>query len=576
MIAASEKTADGNNQEIAFSAMKYSDFRVIIADEQHTFASLMKGILMSLGFSKITVASSGDEAQKICSRAQFDIYLFDCSFRNGISGLELVQNLRKNHLAPCMALMFIVTGDHSRSKVLCAVEQEPDDYIVKPFSQKQFARRLKKAIAKKKDLENIYSCIYRNDAPGAISALEKAVSEGTPYDVYCRCLLSDYYISTGQHNLAQAVIQEGMACSESDYLKFALGKVLYSKKLHEESLSIIQDVLTRRPLMTDAIEYVSKNYISLGMTEKAIQSIRQAVALSPLSERLLNAQITTALNAGDFMTARDGLALLLNVKKNSPEEVDTLLESFVQCEFMFVENSHDPFHISSMEKVIGNIIGRYHACTSKDRFSLETFKTVCEARVALIRGETQRSKRRLYQALTAMNENNSNLADSIKIGMYLGLLSLGEYEVAEHLSQELAGRSADSDIAMNILDICVSRKNAEQAERRNKYQELNSQGIREYKNGKLDEALRLFKEAKRKVPGNSNAILNKIQILLDMTEIQLKQDSKNGKDAARGLIQECASDLRLLEGIPLSKVQAERTELLKKDFAEIQSKTAKR
>lgn len=576
MIAASEKTADGNNQEIAFSAMKYSDFRVIIADEQHTFASLMKGILMSLGFSKITIASSGDEAQKICSRAQFDIYLFDCSFRNGISGLELVQNLRKNHLAPCMALMFIVTGDHSRSKVLCAVEQEPDDYIVKPFSQKQFARRLKKAIAKKKDLEDIYSCIYRNDAPGAISALEKAVSEGTPYDVYCRCLLSDYYISTGQHNLAQAVIQEGMACSESDYLKFALGKVLYSKKLHEESLSIIQDVLTRRPLMTDAIEYVSKNYISLGMTEKAIQSIRQAVALSPLSERLLNAQITTALNAGDFMTARDGLALLLNVKKNSPEEVDTLLESFVQCEFMFVENSHDPFHISSMEKVIGNIIGRYHACTSKDRFSLETFKTVCEARVALIRGETQRSKRRLYQALTAMNENNSNLADSIKIGMYLGLLSLGEYEVAEHLSQELAGRSADSDIAMNILDICVSRKNAEQAERRNKYQELNSQGIREYKNGKLDEALRLFKEAKRKVPGNSNAILNKIQILLDMTEIQLKQDSKNGKDAARGLIQECASDLRLLEGIPLSKVQAERTELLKKDFAEIQSKTAKR
>ena len=576
MIAASEKTADGNNQEIAFSAMKYSDFRVIIADEQHTFASLMKGILMSLGFSKITIASSGDEAQKICSRAQFDIYLFDCSFRNGISGLELVQNLRKNHLAPCMALMFIVTGDHSRSKVLCAVEQEPDDYIVKPFSQKQFARRLKKAIAKKKDLEDIYSCIYRNDAPGAISALEKAVSEGTPYDVYCRCLLSDYYISTGQHNLAQAVIQEGMACSESDYLKFALGKVLYSKKLHEESLSIIQDVLTRRPLMTDAIEYVSKNYISLGMTEKAIQSIRQAVALSPLSERLLNAQITTALNAGDFMTARDGLALLLNVKKNSPEEVDALLESFVQCEFMFVENSHDPFHISSMEKVIGNIIGRYHACTSKDRFSLETFKTVCEARVALIRGETQRSKRRLYQALTAMNENNSNLADSIKIGMYLGLLSLGEYEVAEHLSQELAGRSADSDIAMNILDICVSRKNAEQAERRNKYQELNSQGIREYKNGKLDEALRLFKEAKRKVPGNSNAILNKIQILLDMTEIQLKQDSKNGKDAARGLIQECASDLRLLEGIPLSKVQAERTELLKKDFAEIQSKTAKR
>ena len=51
MIAASENSTDGKNQEIAFSTMKYCDFRVIIADEQHTFASLMKGILLSLGFS---------------------------------------------------------------------------------------------------------------------------------------------------------------------------------------------------------------------------------------------------------------------------------------------------------------------------------------------------------------------------------------------------------------------------------------------------------------------------------------------------------------------------------------------
>ena len=569
--ASNTDVKDEEQQEQTFAALKYNDFRVIIADDQHTFASLMRTILQSLGFSSITVALNGDDDLKICSHSKFDIYLFDYSFNSGISGLELVKKLRTEHLAPCMSLMFIITGDPSRSKVLCAVEHEPDDYIIKPFSQQQFAERIKKAITKKIALQDVYKCMHNDDICGAVKALEKAISDGTPYDVYCRCLLADFYVKTDQMNLAQAVIQEGMIASNSDYLKFAMGKILYKMKRHEESVEIIKDVLTRRPLMTDAIEYVTKNYVSMGMHSEAIQNIRHAVELSPLSEKLLSVQVTTALSAGDYMTARDGVTSLLNIKKNSPDDVDNLLESFVECEFMFVEKSRDPFHISTMEKVMGNIISRYLDRTNKQMFSPEAFKTVCDARVALIRGEINKGKKKLYQVLTQINDDTKEISGSIKMGVYSGLISLGEYEVADQVAKTM-NRPEANDISGLILGSCIAQNNTEETERRTKYQELNSQGISKYTEGNLEEALSLFKEAIRKVPGNSNALLNKIQVLIDMTEFQLKKGIPDAKKKARSLVMECSSDLDLLDGIRLSDVQAERAQQLRKDFFTLQKK----
>ena len=568
------KNNEEEQQEESFSSQKYSNLRVIIADEQHHFASILKTLLQSMGFTRITLAVNGDDALKRCTSSKYDIYLFDYNFTSGISGLDLVKKLRREHLAPCMSLMFIVTGDSSRSKVLCAIEHEPDDYVIKPFSQKQFARRLKNAMTKKIALREVYTCLHHDDRAGAIQALEKALNNETPYDIYCRCLLAELYGQDGQLDLAQTVVQDGMAYSDSDYLKFAMGKILYRMSLYEESINIIKDVLTRQPLMTDAIEYVTRNYVSMGQNDLAIQNIKHAVELSPLSEKLLNTQVTTALNAGDFMTARDGVASLLNIKRNSPDDMNNLLESYVECEFLFVEQSHDPFHISNMEKVMGNMVGRYLNFTNRQTFPVETFKTVCDSRVALIRGDIRKSKKKIYQALELLNKSE-NPSDSIRKGMYLGFMALGEYEMAEHISQQINtddSRNSSEDIYTNILNVCIAQKNSEQSDRKSKYQELNSQGIGKYKDGKLDEALNLFKEAIRKVPGNSNAILNKIQVLIDMAEIQLKDSLANAKKMAQGLVQECSSDLSLLDGIPLSDVLSERVQLLREDFSIIQKK----
>ena len=177
--------------------------------------------------------------------------------------------------------------------------------------------------------------------------------------------------------------------------------------------------------------------------------------------------------------------------------------------------------------------------------------------------------------LAQISDDSKEFSESIRMGLYSGLISLGEYEVAEEIAKTLE-RTGGNDISKSILSSCIARNNTDQSKRRSKYQELNSQGIGKYTEGNLEEALDLFKEAIRKVPGNSNAILNKIQVLIDMTEIQLKKGFQDAKKKARSLIMECSSDLDLLDGIRLSEIQAERASQLRKDFFMLQKQaTAK-
>lgn len=534
---------------------------VLLVDDQHYFVVMMKGILTSLGFSKITVCSSPDEVIKLTSKNQFDIYLFDYNLGKGLNGRQLIEYLRTKKLAPYAALMLIITGDNSRSMVLSAVEQEPDDYIIKPFSQKQFFERLKKAITKKATFLPVYKALYKDDFKTGAKELEKVLSQNTPYDTYCRCLLASVYEKLEMVDLAEAQIREGLAASESDYLKFALGKILYRQGKYEDALNLMKEIIKAHPLMTDVLQYITLIYTKMGLKDKAAQEVKKAVTLSPLSEKLITLQIDTALANEDYLTARDSILMLLDVEKCYPEEVEKLLTCYAQCEFSFVEKSGDPYHISNTQKIIHNIISRYQGNINPERFSCPIFDDICEARVSAIKGDYLKGKRILYKTLSAFPENEKP-HESILTNLYLGFSAVGEYEVAEQIQNRLQNlHPTDNRVSSQILNQCISSyvNNSERKDKMKKYHELNEQGIRAYKMGRLDDALMHFKEALRKVPSNTNALLNKIQVLLDLCEIKYSNEKDSRHRETSMCINECSDDLKSLQGLSLTPAQVERS-----------------
>jgi CheY-like chemotaxis protein len=555
-----------------------SNLKVLLVDDQHTFVVMMKSMLNALGFSKIDIANNADQAIKICKNNTYDVYLFDYNLGPGLNGRQLIEYLDKQNKLPYTSVVLIVTGDNSRAMVLSAVEQEPDDYVIKPFSQLQFKQRLFRAMTRRRILENVYKAQHEKNNDDMIQALEWQLSNSTPYEIFCRCLLANCYVNINKFDLAKAILNEGLSMVESSYLRLSLGKVLYEEKNYYDAIEQLEQVIQKHPLLIEALKCLTYAYIDSGQTNLAMQTIKRAVLISPMSVPLLQLQIDMSLKSQDYLLARDSIGLLLEVNKYYPKEVENLLSSFVQCEFQFVQSSGDAYHISNMQKQIRNVLSRYKKHLDPNKFNSILFDSVCTARIQMIKGENGKGKRTLYKAYTTCEEPE-NISRSIMGHIFLGFQQVGEYEIADQIKNTLlkpAANDSDSgnDTSNEIFEHCINTYKQDQSfiEKQQKYKELNLSGISAYKEGHLSEALEFFKEALKKIPTNTNVMLNKVQVLIDLCDQYTSVKNNENKHKLASLLGEAEQGLQTLEGLNLTAAQLERTGNLRKDINNLKAK----
>ena len=121
--------------------------RILLVNEQRSFQMMMKAMQINIGINRNTYTNSADEARRRCQKESFDIYLLDYELGAGENGRQLLESLRDQQLIPPQSVVIMVSSDGSRAMVLSALEAEPDEYLMKPFSQEQFSFRLKRALA---------------------------------------------------------------------------------------------------------------------------------------------------------------------------------------------------------------------------------------------------------------------------------------------------------------------------------------------------------------------------------------------------------------------------------------------
>ena len=195
----------------------FAEKKIIVVDDQHSFLVMMRGLLSSLGFSKIDVSNTSEHAFSLCKRNSYDIYLFDYNLGSGLNGRQLMEKLRKIKKIPPTSIVMIVTGDNTRAMVLSAIEQEPDDYLIKPFSQKQFKVRLLRVMKKKNDLQNVYKAVFAQDDKEVIKCLKEHIDNNTEHEVFCRCLLAAYLSKQKEHDEAINVLKVGLTHTNANF-----------------------------------------------------------------------------------------------------------------------------------------------------------------------------------------------------------------------------------------------------------------------------------------------------------------------------------------------------------------------
>lgn len=119
--------------------------KVLVVDDEPDVLDLCKRILTTQGY-KVTSVSSGFEAIKIATDADFDLLLTDIRMP-GMTGLEIAQTLKKSD--PNM-ICVTMTGHASMDSAIKALSLGIDEFILKPFTPTDLVRGISKALEKKR------------------------------------------------------------------------------------------------------------------------------------------------------------------------------------------------------------------------------------------------------------------------------------------------------------------------------------------------------------------------------------------------------------------------------------------
>ena len=530
--------------------------RILLVNEQRSFQVMMKAMLINIGISRITYANSAEEARRRCQKETFDIYLLDYELGVGENGRQLLESLRDQKLIPPQSVVIMVSGDSSRAMVLSALEAEPDEYLMKPFSQEQFSFRLKRALARRQALESVFSALAKEDLPTLLAACAERADAVPRFANFGRCLQADTQLKLGQAKEARSLMRQLLAGQENSWARLTLGKACHTLGLNEEAVSHLQATLKNTPLMVEAHLWLAESQLALGNDEQAQQELKRAVDISPQSVQLSRRLAEVCLLRHDYAQAKDVLLSLIDLSRNSIHRTPHYLGAYIQSLTLYALNSNDIYHIANLQKQVNSALSRIRDSLMMAEFNYPVFEQICQARVQIALGELLKGKKMLYRANQNWLDQPATMPPSLLGETILALYQLGEFEYAESLQALLA---EDED---RLLTTCIqaTRDDKTVLERRQRYQQLNELGIKAYQSGELEQALGHFREALRRAPANTGAALNKIQVLLQLMQ-------KNRKSPEFGA--ECKETLEVLDGIPLNPAQQDRFRKLRQEFTQL-------
>src|SRR3981081_896044 len=102
--------------------------RVLVVDDEEAVMLTIQGILELDGYEVIATAK-GEEALELLRTQHFDVILTDLSLDDGVDGLHLVGELRRQSLD---AVAIMLTGYASLDSAVKALREGAYDYLFKP------------------------------------------------------------------------------------------------------------------------------------------------------------------------------------------------------------------------------------------------------------------------------------------------------------------------------------------------------------------------------------------------------------------------------------------------------------
>ncbi|GAA5217987.1 response regulator [Corallincola platygyrae] len=543
--------------------MKLNNSRVLVVDDQRSFQVMLKGMLNNIGYTSIDMCESGEQAVKICNDHDFDLLLVDYNLgMNKKNGRQLLEELRAKSLITTEAIFIIVTGENSRAMVLGAIENQPDDYIMKPFSQRQLSSRIERAYHKRQAMQPILTKLADQDDKGAIEACHKLITTGGKYSAHCKNLLAELFCKTGQYEESEKFLKSLLAERDISWAKVALARSLIGMSRFEEAKELLEELLVVHPQLLDAHDLKAKALYGLSEPALALQSLQDAADISPYSIERQQQIATIAKEVGEKTLAQETYQNIYELSKRSLHHDIEHLLNYVRNTFEASESAEEApkrhkFHHEAM-----NCLHRAKQDNLYGDFDFATFEGLCQAKLEANKGELIKAKKSYYQAVKPFSDLGVEGIPKEFLGESLITLGrIGEFEEMMQTANRMNNEKELGNFAATALE--NFQKDEEQHERVAQFRQCYLDGSNAYDNGDYSAAAKAFRTALSLAPTNTGAALNLIQSMLQ----QCRNDKK-----PQATLSECKEVFRLLDGVQLPKQHKTRYSDLKQTYNKMMQK----
>jgi two-component system chemotaxis response regulator CheY len=225
---------------------------LLVVDDLPQMREIIRSMLKANRYSSVITAQSGNEAMQMINSHPVDIIITDWNMPN-MSGIELLKCIKRDSRLFRMAVMMI-SDEISADKVLYAVEEGVDGFLVKPFSEEKLTKSLR---------EMLHTIIHAD-----------AVHE--------KMLEMKHLMLQGAHREALELGHETMKLRSHPRIALMLCECLYHVKEYEKAIDMIMDS-EEESRTSFQNNLLGKSYMNIGKHSQGILYLEQAARKNPLN-----------------------------------------------------------------------------------------------------------------------------------------------------------------------------------------------------------------------------------------------------------------------------------------------------
>lgn len=224
----------------ALTSMKTVAPHILVVDDDPALRELLTEYLTQNDY-RVTAVASGAEMQGILGQEVVDLVLLDLRL-GGEDGMHLARGLRETSEVP----LIIVTGKHDEADRVMGLEIAADDYVTKPFSNREMLARIRAVLRR-------YQSRSEQVTTGRESKRRAFRFAGWELNLLARRLTSPQgqrvELSNGEFNLLLALCEQPQRVLSRDQLLES--SRLHGAEVYDRSIDV-QILRLRRKIEVDA------------------------------------------------------------------------------------------------------------------------------------------------------------------------------------------------------------------------------------------------------------------------------------------------------------------------------------